>query len=238
MDNKKIGKLIAKLRNEKGMTQQELGDKVGVGFRAVSKWERGLTLPDIAIINELSSILGITSDELLTGELNKPKKKNNPKFKILIISIITLITISIITFGIIFLYQNKTYVYGIECVESDKYYIDGQVLFQRDNITIIINKLDFLEENVSQTIVQDYQYDVISNEKLLFGYGYHPSGRYIENGETISHHFETFRVNYTGKLFGKKEEFINNDITLVISFIDQNNNTFSKTIEFKLIEKN
>ena len=57
MDNKKIGNLIASLRKSKGLTQQDLGDLVGVGFRAVSKWERGITMPDISIINELSKIL-------------------------------------------------------------------------------------------------------------------------------------------------------------------------------------
>jgi len=71
MDLRKIGKLIAKLRNEKGLTQQELGDIVGVGFRTVSKWERGLNLPDIENINELSKIFSVTKEEILNGELKK-----------------------------------------------------------------------------------------------------------------------------------------------------------------------
>ena len=66
MDNIKIGKSIAHLRKEKGLTQEELGDKVGVGFRAVSKWERGLTLPDICIIQELATTLGVKVDYLLS----------------------------------------------------------------------------------------------------------------------------------------------------------------------------
>jgi len=65
MDNKKIGNLISELRKKKGLTQQELGDKVGVGFRAVSKWERGITLPDISIMSDLSDTLGINVDYLL-----------------------------------------------------------------------------------------------------------------------------------------------------------------------------
>ena len=81
MDNKKIGALIAKLRKEKQMTQQELGDKVGVGSRAVSKWECGTTVPDISIINELSNILGISPKELLSGKLND-SKRNNAKRKL------------------------------------------------------------------------------------------------------------------------------------------------------------
>ena len=87
MDNKKIGKLIADLRKKNGLTQQELGDKVGVGFRAVSKWERGITLPDISIINELSDILGISSNELLAGKVTKEiktKPKISKKLKIIL----------------------------------------------------------------------------------------------------------------------------------------------------------
>ena len=47
MDNIKIGKLISELRNKSKLTQQELGDKIGVGFRAVSKWECGQSLPEL-----------------------------------------------------------------------------------------------------------------------------------------------------------------------------------------------
>ena len=43
-------------RINKGLTQEQLGDMVGVGFRSVSKWERGITLPDISIINDVSKI--------------------------------------------------------------------------------------------------------------------------------------------------------------------------------------
>ena len=76
MDNKKIGKLIAKLRNEQGLTQQELGDKIGVGFRAVSKWERGITMPDI-ILNVLETIrnkkIPLYIGEYYYKELQKPE---------------------------------------------------------------------------------------------------------------------------------------------------------------------
>lgn len=66
MDNVKIGKLIGELRRNKGLTQQELGDMVGVGFRAISKWERGMTMPDISSLVELSKIFGIKTDYILS----------------------------------------------------------------------------------------------------------------------------------------------------------------------------
>ena len=68
MDVKKIGALIAQLRKEKSMTQRELGARLGVSDRAVSKWERGLNLPDAALFEPLARELGVTIPELLRGE--------------------------------------------------------------------------------------------------------------------------------------------------------------------------
>ena len=68
MDVKKIGALIAQLRKEKGLTQRELGARLGVSDRAVSKWERGLNLPDTALFEPLARELGVTIPELLRGE--------------------------------------------------------------------------------------------------------------------------------------------------------------------------
>lgn len=71
MDNKKIGTTIATLRNNKNMTQSELGERIGVSFQAVSKWERGETLPDISILPSLADILETTIDYILRcGEPN------------------------------------------------------------------------------------------------------------------------------------------------------------------------
>lgn len=65
-----IGKMIAELRKSKNLTQQELGEKIGVGIKTISKWERGVTYPDIAIIKDLADVLGVTPDKLLSGENN------------------------------------------------------------------------------------------------------------------------------------------------------------------------
>lgn len=67
IDNTKIGKQIAMLRIAKGITQSELGERVGVSFQAVSKWERGETLPDISVLPDLAAILETTVDNILSG---------------------------------------------------------------------------------------------------------------------------------------------------------------------------
>ncbi|MBQ4333069.1 MAG: helix-turn-helix transcriptional regulator [Clostridia bacterium] len=68
MDQIKIGKFIAELRKEQKMTQLDLATKIGVTDRAISKWENGRGLPDIALINPLCETLSISINELLEGE--------------------------------------------------------------------------------------------------------------------------------------------------------------------------
>ncbi|MDE6292894.1 MAG: helix-turn-helix domain-containing protein [Bacilli bacterium] len=68
MDNVKIGKLIAKCRKEKKLTQKELAEKLGVTDKSVSKWENGNCLPDVSLYMELCEILGITLNEFFLGE--------------------------------------------------------------------------------------------------------------------------------------------------------------------------
>ena len=72
MDPQKTGKLIARQRKEKGLTQKELGRRLHVSDRAVSKWERGLNLPDAALFEPLCRELEITVTELLRGEREEP----------------------------------------------------------------------------------------------------------------------------------------------------------------------
>ena len=60
-----LGGRIARLRKEKGMTQLELADRMGVTDKAVSKWERDVSCPDIASMPRLAEVLGATVDELM-----------------------------------------------------------------------------------------------------------------------------------------------------------------------------
>lgn len=68
LNNEKFGLFLAELRREKGMTQKELAEKLFVSDKAVSKWERGLSMPDVSLLAPLSELLGVTIAELLKGE--------------------------------------------------------------------------------------------------------------------------------------------------------------------------
>ena len=68
MNNDKVGHFIAKLRKKKGLTQDELGNMLGISGKSVSKWERGLNMPDISLIYKLSEVFDVDLNQLLNGE--------------------------------------------------------------------------------------------------------------------------------------------------------------------------
>lgn len=68
MDNIKFGKFIKELRQEQNMTQKELADKINLTDKAISKWERGLSFPDITMLNTLADVFGVSESEILNGE--------------------------------------------------------------------------------------------------------------------------------------------------------------------------
>ena len=68
MKEKTMGAMIAALRKEKGMTQLELAKELGVTDKAVSKWERDLSCPDISSVPKLAEVLGVSVDELMQSK--------------------------------------------------------------------------------------------------------------------------------------------------------------------------
>ena len=118
MDQIKIGKFIAECRKKKSLTQVSLAEKLGITDRAVSKWERGLAMPDSSIMLELCNVLGITVNELLSGEViemenyNKKaeenliemkKQKEQSDKRLLTMEIVIGVLTSLVFFALIFI---------------------------------------------------------------------------------------------------------------------------------------
>ncbi len=118
MDQIKIGKFIAECRKKAGLTQQQLADKFGITDKAVSKWERGIALPDSSIMLALCSTLGITVNDLLSGEvvtmdnynknlennlLEMVKQKEVADRRLLALEVFIGITATVVLFALIFI---------------------------------------------------------------------------------------------------------------------------------------
>lgn len=78
MEKKTLGTFLAALRKSSGMTQRQLADKLNVSDKAVSRWERDESAPDLTLIPVIAEIFGITSDELLRGQRNSPDSGPTP----------------------------------------------------------------------------------------------------------------------------------------------------------------
>lgn len=81
MDYKKIGEFIQTRRKTLGLTQKQLGEKLNVTDKAVSKWETGLGCPDVSLLGELSEALEVGIGEILNGEYNESLKDNSEFIK-------------------------------------------------------------------------------------------------------------------------------------------------------------
>ena len=68
MDQIRIGRFIAALRKEKGLTQEQLGERIGVTNKTVSRWENGNYMPDVEMLSLLSKEFGVSINELISGE--------------------------------------------------------------------------------------------------------------------------------------------------------------------------
>ncbi len=143
MNQEKTGKFISKLRKEKGLTQSDLAEKMNVSTNAVSKWERGLSFPDVSLYKNLCKELDISIEELINGEkgsseeskekaiintLNeKDKVKKNSRITIAILSIIFLLIISVLIFYFaklkVSLISNSDYLYDevINALREDEF---------------------------------------------------------------------------------------------------------------------
>ena len=84
MNQIKTGRFIAECRKKRGLTQMQLAEKLGITDRAVSKWENGKALPDSSIMLELCGILGITVNDMLSGEVVTMDNYNEQSEKILL----------------------------------------------------------------------------------------------------------------------------------------------------------
>ncbi len=71
MDSQKTGALLYTLRKEKGLTQLALAEMLHLSDKTISKWERGLGFPDIAMLRDLSRVFGVDVEKILLGDLNK-----------------------------------------------------------------------------------------------------------------------------------------------------------------------
>ena len=139
MDLVKIGKYIAGKRKALGMTQKQLAEKLNMSDKSVSKWERGICLPDVSVYMELCEILGISINEFLAGEdidaenvekksedniiqVTKDSKKKQKNLKSILAVVKTFAVIMVLVLGAVFVHkvmQPKNYITAVDRTSAE-----------------------------------------------------------------------------------------------------------------------
>lgn len=171
MNIKKVGEQIAVLRKAKGITQSELGERIGVSFQAVSKWERGETLPDITILPDLAKILETTVDFILLGSEKIIEYKG--KF-----------TVSDMKKGLI-------------CLKNAGEYLGTENIIYRAAIKGINQELN---TNIEEAFTNDYIFEAFLSEAIIHNLvsGLYVDLSDVKN--SFKHeHFKNIVIDYCGR---------------------------------------
>ena len=160
MDQEKIGNLIKKIRKDNNLTQAELADKLGVTYQAVSKWETGKNIPDIAVLKQISDEFNIDINDLLNGD---EVINNNQKKKLITMGAIFF---SLIVFSVILIFitsKSELLIKKLTTYDSN-YEITGTVAKSNGKTYIYISDINYKDEedktlydNIKATLYEEYK---------------------------------------------------------------------------------
>ena len=139
IDKVQFGAFLLELRKEKGYTQKQLAEKLNMSDKSVSKWERGICLPDVSVYMELCEILGISINEFLAGEdidaenvekksedniiqVTKDSKKKQKNLKSILAVVTTFAVIMVLVLGAVFVHkvmQPKNYITAVDRTSAE-----------------------------------------------------------------------------------------------------------------------
>lgn len=248
MDQQKVGKFIASIRKEKNLTQAQLGEKLGVTDKTISKWENGNYMPDLSLLKSLSETLGVSIYELLDGEripnndvqekskgdvlidalksyVGSVKKSMMKKGAIIVISTVILF-LFIIGFMLVKNNYNNCYIYSVTS-QDEMYSVKGLFAFTPEKNVLTINSIENLFDfSLDTEMVYSYEYSLRLNAAILYKIGN------IENYEHNDSYTSTYlnEILQSIKIHLEEEKNYNdifkfddyNEVSLQISYINQN----------------
>ena len=137
MDSEKIAEFIKKVRKDNGLTQQDLANKYGVTYQAVSKWENGKNIPDIMLLKQICNDYNVSIDELLDGSSLKDKKAKR--------IVIALFIVLIILLGAIYYAFSYSKSYRFKTISSkcDEFKITGSIAYDKNKSSIYISDVSY-----------------------------------------------------------------------------------------------
>ncbi len=248
MDLNELGKYIAQMRKEKRLTQEKLADKLNVHPKTISKWERGISAPDIGLLSLLSEVLGISVSELLNCKsketdsniddgaveaikyYTKKSKIKYVKIFLLILFLVVFLFLSII--GVI--KYNEFHLYEIHS-NNKGYTINGYVGLNHEKSMLFINRLSFNDNYEGTNLeieVKEFMFELNYGNVTLI-----TNGVVLDEGEEpqlLSNILDNILVSIED---AKLDINSLDDLYAYISFTTEDDVVESHSIDFNLVER-
>lgn len=254
MDLQKVGRFIAERRKDKKLTQEKLGEIIGVTDTTISKWERGINAPDISVLNKLSDILEVSVREILNGcrkeENNQPEEDNTLKnieyyakmTKLKYVKISSYIIVGILMlFAILFTISNYNQfkVYSISSKDSE-YAVEGYMIFNQERNLTIIKNIDIRDKFLGteqEEKVKSIKVSIVTKDKNLVSVFYETSQNNVAINEYLLNKTYFINEDISTKEYILSEDVKLNELLLEIKYTNINNQEKMKLIPLKVIKE-
>lgn len=187
MDLEKMGKFIAKLRTDKGLTQVQLGELLGVENKIISKWEKGINSPDTMMLIALSNVFNVRVEEIVDGELKEKYRnkemskedkisKNSIKLKnisIVILLIIILLVLGLLAFKNINKAESGTITIDLKNDPETPLNVSGCIMNNSDSAMYVIKGISYEtkgDDKVGKTLIKQYEVKLLVDDKMIGTY--------------------------------------------------------------------
>lgn len=229
MDQEKIGNFIKEIRTKNNLTQKQFADKYNVTYQAVSKWENGKNMPDVALIKQISKDFNIRLEEIYNGELNINKKKNNFIVYIILSVVFLLIIICIIAC----LLKNKDFNFKTISTTCNDFNISGNIAYNNNKSAIYISNIEYCggDNNIEYKKIECTLYETTGNiERKIKTYN-------SDKNQNIK--LETFLKQITLVVNNYEKvckEYSDNSLYLLINATDKSDKTTTYKVPLKIEE--
>ena len=235
MDFIKSGQFISELRKEKCMTQADLGTILGVTDKTVSKWERGVNIPDILMIREIAKVFNVTADEILSAERDKTEVSTILKFyrnKKLRYALAIIFGVFILFTLVLLVYFTNNYdkskIYKLKGIDEN-YKITGYIYGIGNDVRVVVDDLEL--ENIKEyekLKISSYTIKTNLNGIITYDYTFDLDEKQYASFSSVIDKFKKMSVYVQN---------INTDINLregyfAVEFIDEKLDTYEVRLEF------
>ena len=247
MDPIKVGRFIANLRKEKGLTQEELAEKINVSNKTISKWEVGINVPDTNCLYELSKVFDIPTQDILNGGEIQNNDENNDSIKNginfynrLFIKKITRIVLLVII-GIVAIFSilytisnyNEVQVYDITS-DDENFEIKGYLIFNSEESIFVIDNIKYYgKDNLYSDSIIYYDISIIND---IQNHLYFIDEKNLNNENSLPNILNGIKISFitNPNEMTKVEQNSINDFYLKITLKNENYETINYKVKLNM----